>query len=37
VLKNEGLIKPGDIVVHVGSIPMIEHGKTNMMKISYVT
>ncbi len=37
VLKSEALIKPGDIIVHVGSIPMIEHGKTNMMKISYVT
>jgi pyruvate kinase len=36
VLKKEGFIKPGDIVVHVGSIPMKEHGKTNMMKISYV-
>lgn len=36
ILKNEALIKEGDIVIHVGSIPMSEHGKTNMMKISYV-
>ncbi len=35
-LKNEGLVKTGDILIHVGSIPMIEHGRTNMMKISYV-
>jgi pyruvate kinase len=36
VLKREGLLKTGDIAVHVGSIPMAEHGKTNMMKIGYV-
>ncbi|MBN1414371.1 MAG: pyruvate kinase [Bacteroidales bacterium] len=36
ILKKEGLILPDDIVVHVGSIPMSERGKTNMMKISYV-
>jgi pyruvate kinase len=36
VLKREGLLKEGDIVVNVGSIPMAEHGKTNMMKIGYV-
>jgi pyruvate kinase len=36
VLIREALINTGDIVVHVGSIPMSEHGKTNMMKISYV-
>jgi pyruvate kinase len=36
VLKREGLLKEGDIAVHVGSIPMSEHGKTNMMKIGKV-
>jgi pyruvate kinase len=36
LLKGEGLIKAGDIAVHVGSIPMAEHGQTNMMKIGYV-
>jgi pyruvate kinase len=35
-LKQENLIKTDEIVVHVGSIPMVEHGRTNMMKISYV-
>ncbi len=35
-LKKAGYLKDGDIVVHVGSIPMKDHGKTNMMKISYV-
>jgi pyruvate kinase len=37
VLKREGLLKTGDIAVHVGSIPMGEHGSTNMMKIGYVS
>jgi pyruvate kinase len=36
VLKREGFLKTGDVVVNVGSIPMAEHGKTNMMKIGYV-
>jgi len=36
VLQREGLLKAGDIAVHVGSIPMAEHGKTNIMKIGYV-
>jgi len=36
VLKKEGLLKTGDIAVHVGSIPMVEHGITNMMKIGKV-
>jgi pyruvate kinase len=35
-LKKEGLVKTDDILIHVGSIPMAEHGRTNMMKISYV-
>jgi pyruvate kinase len=36
ILKKEGLIKTDDIIVNVGSIPMMEHGKTNMMKIGSV-
>ncbi|MFO7659104.1 MAG: pyruvate kinase [Bacteroidales bacterium] len=36
ILKEKSLIREGDVVVHVGSIPMKEQGKTNMMKISYV-
>ncbi len=36
ILKSKGYIKDNDVVVHVGSIPMKERGKTNMMKISYI-
>jgi pyruvate kinase len=35
-LIQEGYIKHEDIVVHVGSTPLHEKGKTNMLKISYV-
>ncbi len=36
ILKDNGYLKPGDVVIHVGSIPVNKRGKTNMMKISYV-
>ena len=36
ILKDKGYIKDNDVVVHVGSIPVIKRGNTNMMKISYV-
>jgi pyruvate kinase len=35
-LKTKKYIKSDDVVIHVGSIPMKNKGKTNMMKISYV-
>ena len=35
-LKTNKYIKNDDAVIHVGSIPMSNKGKTNMMKISYV-
>ena len=35
-LLTNNLIAYGDVVVHVGSIPLIRKGKTNMLKISYV-
>jgi pyruvate kinase len=35
-LLEKKLIQPGDVVVHVGSIPLLERGKTNMVKLSYV-
>jgi len=35
-LKDRGLIEPGDTVVHVGSIPLQEHGKTNMLKLTRI-
>src|SRR6056297_499762 len=36
-LLSQNLIKKNDLVVHVGSIPVIEKGKTNMIKLSRVT
>lgn len=35
-LKSRGLIAPGDTVVHVGSIPLQQHGKTNMLKLTRI-
>lgn len=35
-LRERDLAGPGDTVVHVGSIPLQEHGKTNMLKLSYL-
>lgn len=36
-LKSQGYVKENDVLVFVGSIPMRERGKTNMMKISMVS
>jgi len=36
-LVSQNLLKKGDLVVHVGSIPINEKGKTNMMKLTRVT
>jgi pyruvate kinase len=36
ILKEKGLLKDGDIVVHVGSTPLHEKGQTNMLKLSIV-
>jgi pyruvate kinase len=36
-LVRQNLLKKGDLVVHVGSIPILEKGKTNMMKLTRVT
>ncbi|MBD3276918.1 MAG: pyruvate kinase, partial [Candidatus Aegiribacteria sp.] len=35
-LLERRLVKKGDVVVHVGSMPLLEHGKTNMLKLSRV-
>lgn len=35
-LREADLAVPGDTIVHVGSIPLQEHGKTNMLKLSYI-
>ncbi len=36
-LVSQNLLKKGDLVVHVGSIPILERGKTNMLKITRVS
>jgi pyruvate kinase len=36
-LLGHGFLKKGDLVVHVGSIPILDRGKTNMMKLTRVT
>jgi pyruvate kinase len=35
-LLSQNLVKKNDLVVHVGSIPIIQKGKTNMVKLSIV-
>ncbi len=35
-LVSHNYLKKGDLVVHVGSIPIMERGKTNMMKLTRV-
>jgi pyruvate kinase len=34
-LKSKALIRDRDIIVHIGSFPLYEKGKTNMIKLSY--
>ncbi len=36
-LVSQNLLKKGDLVVHVGSIPILKKGKTNMMKLTRVS
>lgn len=34
ILKERGFVKPGDVVVNTGSLPIAEHLPTNMLKIT---
>ena len=36
ILKEKDLLTEGDCVIHVGSSPLNERGKTNILKVSYV-
>ena len=36
ILKKKGLVKPGDIIINSGSMPLHEQGLTNMIKISRI-
>lgn len=36
LLKKDGLLRAGDLVINIASIPLEESGKSNMLKLSYV-
>ena len=36
ILKKEELVSPGDVMINTGSMPLHDHGLTNMIKISKV-
>jgi pyruvate kinase len=36
LLKKEGLVETGDLVINIASIPLEELGNSNMLKLSYV-
>ena len=36
ILKKNGLVSPGDIIINTGSMPLHEQGLTNMIKISRI-
>lgn len=36
LLKKQGLIQEGDLIINIASIPIEENGKTNMLKLSQV-
>lgn len=36
ILKKQGLLHEGDIVINIASMPIEEHGNSNMLKLSYV-
>lgn len=36
LLKKEGLVKDGDLVINIASMPIESHGNSNMLKLSYV-
>ncbi len=36
LLKKDGLVKEGDLIINIASIPLEENGRSNMLKLSYV-
>lgn len=36
LLKKQGVLNAGDLVINIASMPIEEHGKSNMLKLSYV-
>lgn len=37
IIKSKGLLKNDDLVINIASMPMKEKGRTNMMKLSYIS
>ncbi|MBL4585529.1 MAG: pyruvate kinase, partial [Flavobacteriales bacterium] len=35
-LKREGMVKEGDLVINIASMPITERGQSNMMKLSVI-
>jgi pyruvate kinase len=36
IMKDYGVIEPGDVIINTGSMPLHKRFKTNMMKITIV-
>jgi pyruvate kinase len=36
ILKSQGLVREGDVVINTASIPLFKQGKTNMLKVTVV-
>ena len=36
ILKKEGYVKEGDLIINTASMPIEENGKTNMLKLSHI-
>lgn len=36
LLKKQGVLNSGDLVINIASMPIEEHGNSNMLKLSYV-
>ena len=36
LLKTKGYAESGDLIINTASIPLVENGKTNMLKLSYI-
>jgi pyruvate kinase len=36
ILKSEGLLNPGDVVINTAAVPIVKKGKTNMLKVSVI-
>ncbi|MFK7785663.1 MAG: pyruvate kinase [Crocinitomicaceae bacterium] len=36
LLKKQGVLNAGDLVINIASMPIEEHGNSNMLKLSYV-